>query len=133
MSLLHDSQVFFFKYFLKNSFMYLVAPALSCACGIFSCNMRDLVPHQTQGCLHWDCGVLATGPQGSSLMVKSLQMQPFFTPWPLVFSQIPLFFLPSFSILSNFHQEWSNNPRVLGNGSQCLTIHCDHPGRFTNY
>ena len=49
--------------------MYLAAPGLSCsmwnllvvACGIY-------VPDQSSnlGSLHWECGVLATGPPGKS-------------------------------------------------------------------
>ena len=37
--------------------------------GIFSCGMRDLFPDQgsNPGPLHWECGVLTTGPPGKSL------------------------------------------------------------------
>ena len=126
----------FLKVFLKIHLFTWLHQLLVAACGIFSCNMWDLVLHPGIKPRTSCTGSVESQPldhQRSSLMVRSLQMQPLFTPWPLVFSQTPLFFLPSFSILSNFHREWSNNPRVLGNGSQCLTIHRNHPGSFTNY
>ena len=49
--------------FLKNVFIYLAEPSLSCS-------MWDLFPDQgfNLGPLHWECGVLATGSPGMSLV-----------------------------------------------------------------
>ena len=89
---------FFFKYFLKNSFMYLVAPALSCGMWDFQLQQeRSSSPSrdQTQGRLHWECGVLATGPPG-----KFLDGQ-IFTNAAFIYPLAPCLF-PDSSILFTF-------------------------------
>ena len=61
--------------FFKNihSFIWL-HQVLVLGCGIFSCDMWHLVPSQGSnlGPLHWEWGVLATGPPGQSLCWKCL-------------------------------------------------------------
>ena len=52
----------FFPFIFKKILIYLTAPGLSCTCGIwFQDQGSNLVP------LHWELGVLATGPPGKSL------------------------------------------------------------------
>ena len=49
-------------------FIYLAVPGLSC--GVFSCSIWNLVSRlgSNPGPLHWEHGVLATGPAGESLL-----------------------------------------------------------------
>ena len=67
-------------FFIKKKTQYLfiwLCWVLVAACGIFSFNIRDLVPPKkgsNLGPLHWELGVLATEPPGKSLIpVLSLQ------------------------------------------------------------
>ena len=49
--------------------IYLLHQILVAACRIFSCNMwksSSLTRDQTPGPLHWEFGILATGPPGKS-------------------------------------------------------------------
>ena len=65
---IHVSMLFFF---LINKFIWL-CQALVVVCKIFSCTMWDLVawPGMDQGSLHWECGVLVTGTQGSPYLTS---------------------------------------------------------------
>ena len=53
-------------------FIYLAAPGLSCSMWTLSCGMWDLVPCPgiKPGPLHWECGLLATGPPGKSWSIN---------------------------------------------------------------
>ena len=85
-------------------FMYLAAPNLSCgtwdflgvACGVFSCDMHtlscgmwDLVPWPGIKLepLHWELGVLATGPPGESQL---LGFWMFTVCWALLWDSCPV-------------------------------------------
>ena len=58
--------------FFKNTylFIYLAASGLSCSMQTLSCGMHagssSLTRDRTLGPLHWESGVLATGPPGKS-------------------------------------------------------------------
>ena len=64
------------NFFKKQIFIYLAAPGLSCSIWTLSCGMWDLVlrPGIKPGPLHWECGVLATGPPGKSWSINFNQL-----------------------------------------------------------
>ena len=90
-NLCHESSVaargiFFFFFKLRH------VESLDVACELLSSSMWDLVPDQGSnlGCLHWELGVLATGPPGKSqeFLIKDSNLS--FRRIPLKKKRIPL-------------------------------------------
>ena len=84
--------------------------------GSFSCSMWDLVPWAgiKPGSLHWECGVLVTGPLGKSLQCSFFKYQNFYSNSIL----IAVFFLFLNKILSAVNKVgWLSSGSIKANNT----------------